>query len=353
VRATRNDARLFCDRSAGKLVSRSVSNRASQSGVALAILVWFLAAMSLLVAGIVLQARVDIKLAQLHVTQARVEAAADGAIQLALADLMLREQEAASPNPVMQSQVFNVGGYNVAVTFTPVSGLININAAPEGLLLRLFSIVDDLDENAAHELAFNVVEWRSTYSPGEELRDLPTQGSGWGAYGRERDAKGTDAPVMGNVGYGRFTVIEDLLLVSGIDRRVFEVVQDAVHVGQVGQSGVDWALAPVAVLRALGDMDEDAAKELAEMRINDTAEGLVAPQEMDLSFQQASALSSYRIDALVELDGSVFNRRRWVNRTRPGSDGLPWSFFRTEAVSVMPQTEGEGLTLEEGVHAGS
>ena len=47
--------------------------------------------MSLLVAGIVMQARVDIKLAQLHATRARVEAATDGAIQLALADLMLRE----------------------------------------------------------------------------------------------------------------------------------------------------------------------------------------------------------------------------------------------------------------------
>jgi hypothetical protein len=158
---------------------------------------------------------------------------------------------------------------------------------------------------------------------------------------------------MGNVGPGRFQVIEDLLLVSGIDRRVFEAVQDAVYAGQVGQAGVDWASAPIAVLRALGDMDEGAARELAEMRINDIAEGLVAPQEMDLSFQEASELLSYRIDAVVKIDGSVFNRRRWVNRTRPGSDGLPWSFFRTEAVRVMPQTEGEGLTLEEGVHAGS
>jgi general secretion pathway protein K len=176
VRATRNDARLFCDRSAGKLVSRSASIRASQNGVALAILVWFLAAMSLLVAGIVLQARVDIKLAQLHVTRARVEAAADGAIQLALADLMLREQEAASPNPEMQSRDFGVGGYYVTVNFTPVSGLININFAPEDLLFLLFSSVDGLDENAAHELALNVVEWRSILTLGEDPGDLPTGG---------------------------------------------------------------------------------------------------------------------------------------------------------------------------------
>ena len=42
-----------------------------QSGVALAIVVWFLAAMSLLVSGIVFQAKVDTRMAQLHVARAK------------------------------------------------------------------------------------------------------------------------------------------------------------------------------------------------------------------------------------------------------------------------------------------
>jgi general secretion pathway protein K len=330
----------------------SASIRASQGGVALAILVWFLAAMSLLVAGIVLQARVDIKLAQLHATRARVEAAADGAIQLALADLMLREQQAEFPYPAMQSQEFALGGYNVTVNFTPVSGLIDINAAPEDLLFLLFSVVDDLDESAARELAFNVVEWRTINPMGDDESDQPAQKSG-SANGGEREVGEADSAAMANIRHGRFEAIEDLLLVTGIDRRVFEAVQDSVYVSQEGQAGVDWASAPVSVLRALGGMDENAAKELADTRINDITEGFLAPQDIDLSFQEAAELSSYRIDAVVKVDGSVFNRRRWVDRARPGSDGLPWSFFRTEAVTVMPQTAGEGSTIGEGIHAGS
>ena len=62
--------------------------KAKQQGVALAIVVWFIAGMSLLVASIVSQATVDTRLAQLHVAKAEAAAAGDGAIQLMLAQRM-------------------------------------------------------------------------------------------------------------------------------------------------------------------------------------------------------------------------------------------------------------------------
>ena len=334
-----------------KMRSRSITRR-YQDGVALAILVWFLAAMSLLVAGIVLQARVDIKLAQLHVMRARIEAAADGAMQLALAQLLQTEQEGEPPSPVLLSQDLNVGGFNVTVNFTPVSGLIDINAAPEGLLFLLFSAVDDLDDVASRELALNVVEWRSANPLVEGMTDQPVQRSGSGSDSGS-ESQNAETAALGIARHARFEAIEDLLLVAGIDRRIYEAVEDAVYVSQVGQPGVDWAVAPVPVLRVLGNMDAESAQELAASRSSDKVDGLVAPEDIDLSFQEAAQLSSYRIDAMVELDGSVFNRRRWVDRARPGSDGLPWSFFRTEALRVMPSGAGEGLTMGEVTHAGS
>jgi len=326
--------------------------RRYQDGVALAILVWFLAAMSLLVAGIVMQARVDIKLAQLHVMRARVEAAADGAMQLALAQLLQPEQEGEPPQPVLPSQELSVGGFNVTVNITPVSGLIDINAAPEELLFLLFSAVDDLDEVAARELALNVVEWRSANPLDAGATDQPAQPSGSGNNGGSA-SQDAEPAALGDVRYARFEAIEDLLLVAGIDRRIYDAVEDAVYVSQVGQSGVDWATAPVPVLRVLGGMDTESAQELAASRLSDNVDGLVAPQDLDLSFQEAAQLSSYRIDAMVELDGSLFNRRRWVDRSQPGSDGLPWTFFRTEALRVIASSAGEGLITGEGIHAGS
>jgi hypothetical protein len=148
-----------------------------------------------------------------------------------------------------------------------------------------------------------------------------------------------------------------LLLVAGIDRRIYAAVEDAISVSQAEPPGVDWAAAPVPVLRVLGNMDTESAQELAASRLSGDVDSLVAPQDLDLSFQVAAQSSSYRVDAMVEVDGSVFNRRRWVDRKQPGSDGLPWSFFRTEALRVVASSvglvEGEGMSSGEGIRAGS
>lgn len=316
------------------------SNR-YQGGVALAILVWFLAAMSLMVAGIVTLSSVDIKLAQLHIARARAEAAADGAIQLALAQMMQPAEEGEPPQAALQSLVYPLGGLNVRVDIVPLSGLINLNEAPEELLFLLFSTVEGLDESAAQSLAFNVVEWRTPGMHGE-VNGEPAAEQSTGD-----DGKAADNPNR------RFEANEDLLLVSGIDRRVYESVSDAIYVSQEGQAGVDWATAPVVVLRGLLGGDAESAQALAESRMSDAEDALVAPSDMDLTFQEARATSSYRIDAIVELGGSIFNRRRWVSTDHTGSDGLPWSFFRTEALRVVSDSSGTELLMEEGASAGS
>ena len=85
-----------------------------EAGVALAIVVWFIAGMSLLVAGIVAQARVDTQLAQIHADRARVTAAGDGAIRLAVASLeALSRSRAAGQSS--NRQRFRVGEYMVEV----------------------------------------------------------------------------------------------------------------------------------------------------------------------------------------------------------------------------------------------
>lgn len=318
-----------------------------QDGVALAILVWFVAAMSLLVAGIVMQARVDIKLTQLHMARARAEAVADGAIQLALAQMMQPAKEGETPQQALQGLVYPLGGLNVRVDITPLSGLINLNQAPEELLYLLFLTVDGIDEIAARELAFNVVEWRTPGMHSDTTADMPARES---ARDPTQPADPTDPGAQGN---RRFEANEDLLLVTGIDRRVYEAVQDAIYVSQQGQSGVDWATAPVAVLRGLLRGDAQAAQTLADSRMNDEQEGLVAPTDIDLSFQEARIKSSYRMDAFVELDGSTFSRRRWVSSDGPGTDGLPWNFFRTEALRVIPAVAAAAVMIGEGDHAGS
>ena len=69
----------------------SPTARRSETGVALAIVVWFIAGMALLVSGIVSDARMGTRMAQLHYFKAQAAAAGDGAINLALAEQMRRK----------------------------------------------------------------------------------------------------------------------------------------------------------------------------------------------------------------------------------------------------------------------
>ena len=72
-----------------------------------------------------------------------------------------------------------------------------------------------------------------------------------------------------------------------------------------------------------------------------------------MGFQESTALSSFRVDALVKLDETVFLRRRWVDRSTVGVDGLPWRYFRTEAVRVISHAKSDSLADLEADHAGN
>lgn len=295
----------------------------SEAGVALAILVWFLAAMSLLVGSIVMQARVDAKLSGLHLTTARVEAAGDGAIQLALTNLLVLERDGEFSGRSAHYWTHSLGKLEVGVVLTPLSGLIDLNMASEGLLSALFSAVEGMDESAVYELVTSVVKWRSAapQDPG-------------------------DSPG------GRFEVPEDLLMVEGVDRDIFEAVRDSLYVASQGSAGVDWVSAPASVLQALGEADEKTAMALIASRLTEKVEYLEPPVGMDLSYQQAVQSYSYRADALMVVDNTVYLRRRWVDRAQVGADGLPWVFFRTEAVRVARSLDEAMLITKEGDYAG-
>lgn len=323
-----------------------------EDGVALVILVWFLAAMSLLVAALVMQARVDVKLAQLHVARAQVEAVADGGIQLALAELLINEREEGLDSRAIHYSYPVLGDTEVAVSFTPLAGLIDLNLATEDLLFNLFSKGARIDENVARELAVSVVEWRSSGSA-KSLSDDPD----WQPGDVAAEPQIESVTVELGIRRGRFEAIEDLLLVPGIDRIAYETMRDSVAVSQRGQSGVDWVSAPESVLYIISSLEEGDAAAVVESRAIEEAEGLVIPEEIDLAFLSEGGTQLYRVDAVVATDETAFHRRRWVHRSRPGVDGLPWEFFRTEAVRVASDQILESMAAlaatGEAVNAGN
>lgn len=310
--------------------------RLRQSGVALAILLWFLAAMSILVAGIVYEARMDIKLAQLQIGQAKAQAAGDGAIQLALADRITREQEGEFNSRRIHSSEFVLSDAQVTVRIVPVAGLVNLNLASQELLTVLFTDGGEPDEGRGEVLAANVVEWRSSTAH-DNATDAAYEG---------QSGSGSATP-------GQFEAIEGLLSVDGVDRDVYERVRDLVYVDPQGQAGVDWQSASVAVLAMLNSGGDVDIEDLALSQVADISVDAVSPAGMNILFQEAQSLPLFRIDALVKVDGANYRRRRWVDRSQGGSDGLPWRYFRTEPVTGLNKKERDMLVFVESIYAGN
>ncbi|RLA44735.1 MAG: general secretion pathway protein GspK [Gammaproteobacteria bacterium] len=271
-----------------------------QSGVALAIVVWFIAGMSLLVAGIVSHARVDTRMAQLHVARAKVSGAGDGATNLLMAELVAGKLSRAVLQGV-QAGSYRVGDIDVAVTLVSTSGLIDLNRAPAGMLAALFAVAGGLDETEAQRLAGNVVDWRRLAS-------------------KQRGIK---------YGSSKFTEIEDLLRVEGVNRTLFDALRGYIVADSASSGAMNWSQAPQQLLAVLEKLDSRQHGALLQRK-----ESLASPAA-DESEAGVRGGGTYRVDALVKYGGRAWLRRRWVAGESAGESLLPWLILRTEPPRVV------------------
>jgi general secretion pathway protein K len=290
---------------------RGPAQLSKQQGVALAIVVWFIAGMSLLVAGIVSIARVDTQMAQLHVARAKAVAAGDGAIQLMLAERFIK-RDLVPDGSGRPAGIYRLGDIEVLVTLTPSAGLIDLNTAPQGVLAALFVTFGKLPEGEANFLADNVVKWRG------------------GLSNSKRQTGGTN----------KFGAIEDLLRVEGANRGLFDAIRDYIVAGPTGSGIIDWVAAPEALLPVLEKADSEgleAVYKRRESRSGSYAAGEAGEGERG----PGQAMSgTYRADALVSYGDKIWLRRRWaLMRSSPDST-LPWRMVRTEPPRVYEGSNG-------------
>lgn len=263
-----------------------------QQGVALAIVVWFIAGMSLLVAGIVAQARVDTHMAQVHVARAKSVAAGDGAIQLMMADLSMDKfQQGDSPG--MPVGHYRLGDVEVSVSLVPSSALIDIKSASAEVLTALFQLAGGLGENQSRQLAENVLESR-TIAPGLRGR---------------------------NSAIPRLDAMEDLLRLPGMTRTLLDAIRDFIVVGDSAQ-GTNWSLASETLLGLLDQANPEQADAVRSRR-----DGGVA--------QTGRLAGNYRADAIVRYGDKIWLRRRWISMEASTSSALPWRIVRTEPPRVL------------------
>lgn len=268
-----------------------------QRGVALALVVSFIAGLSLLVAGLVLTAKTDTRLARVHLARAQVTALGDGAINLLLGDVidgrLSQTQAQTQAQSTLPQARYVLGGAAVSVLALPENLLLDLSSASAEQFAALVEFSGLLAPEAAQLVARAVVHYRD--GDGESSMAHPLNS------------------------------LEDILNVRGVNRVTLEALRDYVTVSR----GAGAARAAVADARVFTQLQQCSPRARA------LREDMLA-SEFDSESAPGAVSGAFRVDALVRQDRDVWLRRRWV-RLGGGRDGLPWTVTRTESVRMVPR----------------
>ncbi len=273
-----------------------------QSGVALAVLLWFIAALSLLVAGIMSTAKVDVRYARINTSLAEATALTDGATLLFLNDLTRQNlpletlPDDAENEPSAAS--FFIGQHEVYVRATPSSGLINLLTADSELLVDLFVVGAGLEASEAEKMAESVLQWR-TLSKVDSVKTV-------------------------QVSSAKAQVLEDLLSIPGMTREIYENVSLLVSASSKNTAKVvNVSVAPTEVLHILAGGDQNEFDRLQE---SEGRGGMLGA-------------TLIRIDARVALNAdSVYQRSSWVELSalkKLKKTMVPWAIKRVYPVVAV------------------
>lgn len=279
-------------------MSKSKNNR----GLALIAVLWLVAAMGLIITGVVKSVRGETSNSGFQRQSFKAQVQADACLVLALQNLHAQPQQ--------NAQAVKIGGFEFAgqsctVIASTLNGLIDINNAPASLFAELYRVMGGLNNEAAQTLAQTTIQARSLQS-----------------------SKGI------KVG---FEASEDLMRVPGMTYDLYAMIRDLVTADIKDGSGrINPLAAPVAVLQVIAGGDYNKAAAYSANR----AAGAVG---LDGTFfkpdwVENTVSTTVRLQTTAELPGSGHVTRIWdVMGIHDDRTGLPWrilgksSFFSKSA----------------------
>lgn len=267
----------------------------AQRGVALIAVLWLVAAMTLIITGIVAVVRNEAQTAGQQRQAVIASTQADAAILLALQTLNARQNDAAT---VLEVIAVEFQGQRREVLVTPLNGLIDLNRATVALFAAMYQHAGGLDSAQALTFAQATVELRQSTS-----------------------AKGMTQG---------FEATEDLMRLPAMTFALYAKIVGLVTADLEGGSGrVNPLVAPVGVLQILTRGDAARARVLAAGRGSD-------PKLMDTSFFSPELIemaSSRSLQLEVQVkppDGSGYRKAWRVHLSTDPRSGLPWRVLATQ-----------------------
>lgn len=263
-------------------------------GLALIAVLWMVAALSIVVSGMGKAVRNELRTVSVARQMVAAGLLGDAAIHLVLQDILT------NPQRPTRLQVLNqtYHGVTMSVQVLPLSGLIDVNAAPPSLLESLFRVAGGMTPKDATALAQAAVELRS-------LKDSRGRPQG-------------------------FAAIEDLLRVPGLDYPLYASIQALVTTDLRGNGRVNPMAAPLEVLAVLAEGNQVDAMRIAKLR-DAGATGIDISRLNRAHIEENSPTQRFRLQAQVPLnDGAWVLRVRTVDLSPRPQDDQPWRIFRVE-----------------------
>ena len=232
----------------------------SQRGVALAVVVWMLAALSVLVAALASMSREEVSAINNKVVSAKAYYLGKGVARLAMRDransLMAESQafpeDAAGANPSLYNATYQFVDATVAATVFPAAGFMSIATAESDAWVQFLSQLGGMDAGGARGVVSRLeAHFENSVGNGSVLApDTST----FGGYARAYRERGGES----NVFY-----VESLLGVEGVTRAVYDRIRRSVAPFR-GVATPNAALAPPE-LRAVFQQDGDSSSDAADV----------------------------------------------------------------------------------------
>lgn len=286
--------------------------RSRAGGLALVAVLWMVAALMVTVTGVIYAVRGEVRTVASLREMAVAGALADAGLVITAGELAAAKVR---ESRLVQAEVpFEQTAVGIRVV--PLTGLIDLNSAPEPLLADLIAVAGELDRSDAARLAQRIVDWR----------DADDQPQPEGAEDAAYAAAGSPFRTRG----GPFEAIEDLLQVLGVDFDLYERLRPLVTVHARGNGRVDPAAAPLPVLRVLAAGNEQVAGAYASAR--EASGALADTTRFPAAFVARAPTSRYLIEASVPLSNGALLVTRRILDVAAAYQGLPWETLWAERV---------------------
>ena len=267
-----------------------------QQGVALVLVLWVVTLLSVIAGNFAFSMRGEAQIARNLLSTAQAQALADGGIQRAWYELMKPPAEVNRWVGDGTAHDQRVEGGLLQISIQDESGKINLNTAPEALLMGLFRSVG-VEQEPAVALVDSVQDWRDA----DKLRRLH------GAEEAEYMAAGksyapSNAP---------FETVDELQRVLGMTPELFRLVEPALTVYSK-QPGINTAVAQRPALLAIPGVNPEMVDQFLALRQNMAATQQPAPVFVGAGgfASGAGGIPVFSVRSEVKmLDGTVFVRR--------------------------------------------